>query len=88
MTIYRKLKTFLKKTSNGNVVKEVREHYVRDDIPCGHPSCRTCVVDDSKRTLLADRPTLCSVLCPYPHVIVPDTNVLLGAVCYFDVICV
>jgi len=89
MTLHRRFKTFLQKTADGRLVKVVREHYVRDDIPCGHPSCGACSLNDGTgRAQLSDRPTLSSVLCPFPHYIVPDTNVLLAAVCYFDYMCV
>lgn len=37
-----KSKVFLKKTKRGGVLKIVREHYLRDDLTCGHPSCNTC----------------------------------------------
>ena len=39
--------TFLKKTRRGNVIKVVREHYLRDDIYCGSSACSDC-----KHTLL------------------------------------
>jgi len=84
MTVHRRIKAFVKKTFSGNVVKVVREHYVRDDIPCGHPNCGSCSVEDG-RPRLSEHPTLSTDLCPFPHFIVPDTNVLLGAVCYSDV---
>jgi len=71
------------KTHSGNALKIVREHYVRDDIPCGHPACGACSQDDA-RPRLSDNPTLSSVLCPFPHYIVPDTNVLVAAVRYSD----
>lgn len=32
-------RTFLKRTRAGAVVKVVREHYLRDDIPCGADAC-------------------------------------------------
>ena len=32
-------RTFLKKTRRGKVLKVVREHYLRDDIPCGVADC-------------------------------------------------
>ena len=35
-------KTFIKKTRRGNVIKVVREHYLRDDIYCGSPLCQVC----------------------------------------------
>ena len=34
--------TFLKKTRRGNVIKVVREHYLRDDIYCGSSACTDC----------------------------------------------
>ena len=34
--------TFLKKTRRGNVIKVVREHYLRDDIYCGSTACKNC----------------------------------------------
>ena len=34
--------TFLKKTRRGNVIKVVREHYLRDDIYCGSSACKDC----------------------------------------------
>lgn len=41
-----KSKVFLKKTKRGGVLKIVREHYLRDDITCGHPSCTKCEIPD------------------------------------------
>ena len=35
-------KTFIKKTRRGNIIKVVREHYLRDDIWCGSPLCQLC----------------------------------------------
>lgn len=37
-----KSKVFLKKTKRGGVLKIVREHYLRDDISCGHIDCQKC----------------------------------------------
>ena len=37
-----KSKVFLKKTKRGGVLKIVREHYLRDDLICGHPRCNIC----------------------------------------------
>jgi hypothetical protein len=33
-------KTFVRKTRRGNIIKIVREHYLRDDIWCGSPLCK------------------------------------------------
>lgn len=38
----RRAAAFVKKTGRGNVVKVVREHYLRDDIICGSALCAPC----------------------------------------------
>ncbi|KAM0919727.1 hypothetical protein ACQ4PT_007905 [Festuca glaucescens] len=58
-------KSFVKKTKQGRVVKVVREHYLRDDIPCGAASCSSC--DAAARRLNADAAAI----------LVIDTNVVL-----------
>ncbi|VAI10162.1 unnamed protein product [Triticum turgidum subsp. durum] len=58
-------KSFVKKTKQGRVVKVVREHYLRDDIPCGAFSCPSC--DAAARRLNADAAAI----------LVVDTNVVL-----------
>jgi len=87
MVLQRKLRIFMKRRHDGSVVKVVREHYLRGDIPCGHPSCGVCTIETG-RPRLSERPTLTTVLCPYPHYIIPDTNVVIAAVRYSDDICV
>ncbi|EFJ15219.1 hypothetical protein SELMODRAFT_180518 [Selaginella moellendorffii] len=59
-----KNKAFVKKNRGGRVFKVVREHYLRDDIPCGATFCSSC--DTSTANLVAaDR------------LVVVDTNVVL-----------
>lgn len=60
----------LQKTRKGAVTKVVREHYLRDDIPCGSQACSSCPAPAS-----GDGP----VLSPGPGAtyVVVDTNVLL-----------
>lgn len=72
-------KTFLKKTRRGGIVKIVRELYLRDDIPCGSELCTRCEFPgaDRPRRPLVSNPTIRSKLCPVPHYILPDTNVVL-----------
>uniref|UniRef100_A0A3Q2Q0V1 DIS3 homolog, exosome endoribonuclease and 3'-5' exoribonuclease n=1 Tax=Fundulus heteroclitus TaxID=8078 RepID=A0A3Q2Q0V1_FUNHE len=69
-----KSKTFVKKTRSGGVLKVVREHYLRDDIWCGSETCAECKQDS---TVLQRDACMESSLCPYPHYLVPDTNVVL-----------
>ncbi|XP_054885769.1 exosome complex exonuclease RRP44 [Poeciliopsis prolifica] len=69
-----KSKTFVKKTRSGGVLKVVREHYLRDDIWCGSEVCTECKQDS---TVLQRDACIESSLCPDPHYLVPDTNVVL-----------
>ncbi|KAF7689461.1 exosome complex exonuclease RRP44 [Silurus meridionalis] len=69
-----KSKTFVKKTRSGGVLKIVREHYLRDDIWCGFEVCSEC--KDESPVLQRDA-CIESNLCPFPHCLIPDTNVVL-----------
>lgn len=70
-------KTFVKKTKKGNVLKVVREHYLRDDIWCGSKLCKICKHENPN---LESVPQSSSDLFPSPHYVVPDTNVVLHQV--------
>uniref|UniRef100_A0A8B9NZV9 Protein DIS3 homolog n=1 Tax=Apteryx owenii TaxID=8824 RepID=A0A8B9NZV9_APTOW len=70
-------RTFLKRTRAGAVVKVVREHYLRDDIPCGAAACRLCGARPVGAGLEARPAGAGSHLCPGPHYLLPDTNLLL-----------
>ncbi|XP_061373470.1 exosome complex exonuclease RRP44 homolog A-like [Gastrolobium bilobum] len=61
-------KSFVKKTRGGKVTKQVREHYLRDDIFCGAPFCTVC--DSSVARLSASASTI----------LVVDTNVVLNQI--------
>ena len=67
-------KTFVKKTKKGAVVKVVREHYLRDDVWCGVNDCMLC---KQQQPVLERCPAAVSDLCQYPHLLLPDTNVVL-----------
>ena len=71
-----KSKSFVKKTKRGAVVRVEREHYLRDDIWCGVKGCGTC---KHQAPPLEECPLFSaeSDLCPHPHFLVPDTNVVL-----------
>ena len=68
---------FLKKTKRGGIIKIVREHYLRDDIWCGSELCSLC---EHESPILQSHVSVNSTLCPYPHYIIPDTNVVLHQV--------
>ncbi|GCC23931.1 exosome complex exonuclease RRP44 [Chiloscyllium punctatum] len=84
-----KSKSFIKKTRSGGVLKVVREHYLRDDILCGWAPCEECGSRGGCATPtpgqgqgqgpggLTDSPHTDSQLCPQPHYLLPDTNVVL-----------
>ena len=67
-------KSFVKKTRKGAVVKVVREHYLRDDVWCGVKGCGKCKQETPP---LEACPVIESDLCPHPHYLLPDTNVVL-----------
>ena len=70
-------KVFVKKTRTGQVLKVVREHYLRDDIWCGSEACKSC---QHEKTVLEEKPKSVSELCSFPHYIIPDTNVVIHQV--------
>ncbi|XP_049870396.1 exosome complex exonuclease RRP44 [Pectinophora gossypiella] len=69
-------KTFLTKTKRGNILKIVREHYLRDDLLCGSAACGICPHKDDEFVLDAKPPSICA-LFEDPHYLVLDTNVIL-----------
>ncbi|XP_045765418.1 exosome complex exonuclease RRP44 isoform X2 [Maniola jurtina] len=69
-------KTFLTKTKRGNVLKIVREHYLRDDLLCGSAACNVCPQKDEDYVLEANPESICA-LFDYNHYLVLDTNVVL-----------
>ncbi|KAH8278565.1 hypothetical protein KR018_005241 [Drosophila ironensis] len=72
------LREFTRKTKRGNILKIVREHYLRDDIGCGSELCRQCFQNDSYQ--LSALPEIRSSLFPFPHYLVLDTNVVLDQI--------
>ena len=80
-------KTFLKKTRQGKVIKVVREHYLRDDIPCGSQGCQTECKElyeselhqerCNQVVLLSANPTSKTGLLDFDHYVIIDTNVAL-----------
>ncbi|ONK57230.1 uncharacterized protein A4U43_C10F17940 [Asparagus officinalis] len=61
-------KSFVRKTKGGRIIKNVREHYLRDDIYCGSHACTSC--DPTSARLSSSAST----------VLVVDTNVVLNQI--------
>ena len=76
-------KTFVKKTKKGNVLKVVREHYLRDDVWCGVQGCPICKQEGSDPVL---DPTIesPSSSCAHTHFLLPDTNVILHQIDFLE----
>ncbi|XP_042873183.1 exosome complex exonuclease RRP44-like [Penaeus japonicus] len=79
--VERKQRVFYKKTKRGNIIKVVREHYLRDDVWCGLDGCGMCEGDCRPLDVLD---TSDSTLVQKPHYIIIDTNVALHQI---DVLC-
>uniref|UniRef100_A0A2M4CSQ7 Protein DIS3 homolog n=1 Tax=Anopheles darlingi TaxID=43151 RepID=A0A2M4CSQ7_ANODA len=69
-------KVFMKKTKRGNILKIVREHYLRDDIWCGSGACRKCPLSEND-IVLDGVPESLSEQYTYPHYLLLDTNIIL-----------
>ncbi len=76
-------KVFFRKTKRGNIVKVVREHYLRDDIGCGSKLCQQCDNQEPNQQnpgRLDKNPKSKSKLFQKPHYLVLDTNVILDQI--------
>ena len=75
---------FMKKTRRGQLLKIVREHYLRDDLSCGSELCTNLACSGQTSTQkpmpLQAKPESKSTLFKIPHYIVPDTNIILHQV--------
>ncbi|GLV32990.1 Dis3 [Carabus blaptoides fortunei] len=65
-------KLYFKKTKIGNFLKNIREHYLRDDIGCGSLVCEQCSLDGKPR--LAANPNNANSLYSN-HYLILDTNI-------------
>ncbi|KAJ1999077.1 exosome catalytic subunit dis3, partial [Coemansia sp. S85] len=87
-------KSFVKRTRKGNIVRTVKEHYLRDDISCGYESCKhsVCIgaraeAEEQGKTPIGDvhlaAPLSASPRDSVqwgPHYLVPDTNVFVNQI--------
>ncbi len=85
-----KLKSFLKKTRRGKVLKVVREHYLRNDLSCGSEACEDCPhpmqVDENVLSSLSSEPKSLSKIFERPHYLVLDTNIVLNQMDILEVL--
>ena len=72
-------KIFIRKTKRGNILKIIREHYLRTDIWCGSSICVKCS-HEKHDLILSTKPSSKSLLHPASHYLMLDTNVLLDQV--------
>ncbi|XP_050442392.1 exosome complex exonuclease RRP44 [Adelges cooleyi] len=68
-------KTFIRKTKRGNILKIVREHYLRDDIGCGSQLCKKCKFNYDPP--LQNNPQNSNTVFKDIHYLLVDTNVVL-----------
>ncbi|KAJ1886702.1 exosome catalytic subunit dis3, partial [Kickxella alabastrina] len=74
-----KNKSFVKRTRKGNIVRTVKEHYLRDDISCGHISCtHTTCQEQPQKGPLSSTPRNSTQWGP--HYLVLDTNAFVNQI--------
>ncbi|KAK5640047.1 hypothetical protein RI129_010858 [Pyrocoelia pectoralis] len=80
-------KVFIRKNKAGNFLKNIREHYLRDDINCGISNCDHCVPHLNSITPPTNENK--STLYNFNHYLILDTNVILHQMDILeeDVIC-
>ncbi|KAJ1726891.1 exosome catalytic subunit dis3, partial [Coemansia biformis] len=91
-------KSFVKRTRKGNVVRTVKEHYLRDDIACGYECCPHKVCAQARKDAEEQGPSAVNGICPAaplsaaprdstawgPHYLVPDTNAFVNQIDIFE----
>ena len=71
--------SFNSRSKKGKTMKIVKEHYTREDLPCGSPLCLGCtkLMSSSSSTLIYSQ--LSDESCALPYTIV-DTNIVLHSI--------
>ncbi|KAJ2391829.1 exosome catalytic subunit dis3, partial [Coemansia sp. RSA 2603] len=75
-------KSFVKRTRKGNIVRTVKEHYLRDDINCGLENCADAVCKEQTTKPLSAEPR--SSTQWGAHYLVPDTNAFVNQIDIFE----
>lgn len=74
-------KVFHRRTKRGAVMKIVREHYLRDDIPCGFEGCEKCAeivpLNDIEVLIEKSPRTGLSTVYKNRHIVVPSASALI-----------
>ncbi|KAI8321346.1 RNB-domain-containing protein [Martensiomyces pterosporus] len=87
-------KSFVKRTRKGNIVRTVKEHYLRDDITCGYEECKHKVCEHAlKEAQNEGKPHVAGVNTVAPlsasprdsvkwgqHYLIPDTNAFVNQI--------
>ena len=75
------------RSKNGSALKVVREHYLRDDIPCFSGSCEKCTAyykpgpsGETPRPILSEEPLNLENSQIGKHYVAIDTNIVLNAI--------
>ena len=75
------------RSRNGNATKIVREHYIRDDIPCFSKACDKCIEcykpgpsGEVPHPILSESPLALTKGKIGKHYVVVDTNIVLNAI--------
>ncbi|KAJ1646715.1 exosome catalytic subunit dis3 [Coemansia asiatica] len=77
-----KNKSFVKRTRKGNIVRTVKEHYLRDDIVCGYENCKHAMCSEHPKGPLSATPR--DSVQWGPHYLVPDTNAFVNQIDIFE----
>ncbi|KAJ2702447.1 exosome catalytic subunit dis3 [Coemansia sp. IMI 203386] len=77
-----KNKSFVKRTRKGNIVRTVKEHYLRDDIVCGYENCQHAVCSEQPKGPLSATPR--DSVQWGAHYLVPDTNAFVNQIDIFE----
>ena len=71
----------LRRTKEGNIQRTVRERYLRNDISCGSPACKSCLPSHPARLEKLPNVAFCD-LYPQAHYVIPTSDVVVNQVQY------
>lgn len=74
------MKSLCQVTNNKIMHTVLRERYLRNDVPCGVEACPTCINNGEQDQLPSRGKDSGHPDYPNGHIVIPDTNVILGQV--------